>query len=177
VIGYWQAALKISEVFLQFFGVLLANFVLPNLSAARGRASVVRELRSAYWFIIPTFLGGAAAIYGGKHLIVRWVLTPQYSAMSDYLGLQLAGDFARLLGAVPGYLLLALGRIRLYVVSEMTQFILFVAVASVCAVTAGRLAPVYAYAIAQTGYLAIAFLVLKRTIASVDSIAPRIPSS
>ena len=61
-----------------------------------------------------------------KDLIIRLVLSEQFLPMADLMGLQMIGDFFKLLGSIIGFVVVSKAALKWYLLGEAFQGILFV---------------------------------------------------
>ncbi len=124
--GYWMAVVKLSDLYIQFFGLFFLNYAMVRFAAAKNRMELLKEIINIYKFSIPLSIVAVIAIYLLKDLIVRIAFSKEYIPITQYMGYQLIGDFLRLIEAVISYVFLARRKIWLYCGLEFYQAIVFV---------------------------------------------------
>ncbi|MEG0636075.1 MAG: oligosaccharide flippase family protein, partial [Pseudomonas sp.] len=146
-VGLWQGVVKLSDVYMQFIGVVLINFVLPRYSAAESMGAVLRELRSTVFALLGLLVCGFSVLYVLRDLIITLVFSEAFLPMSEYLVPQMLGDILRTVAAAISYVFLARGAVRVAFAFELSQGIFLALVFSLIAAWAGSMAPVYAHLI------------------------------
>jgi O-antigen/teichoic acid export membrane protein len=94
--GYWSATVRLSDVYMQFFGLLLTFYVLPKISSKIALAGSKR--------LFVSYLGRLALISAGvlglvfilREYIVMLTLAPEFRPTISLLKTQLLGDFFRI---------------------------------------------------------------------------------
>ncbi len=156
--GYWMAVVKLSELYIQFFGLFFLNYAMVRFSAAKSREELIKTLIGVYKFSIPLSLLAVLMIYLLRDLIVQIAFSKSYLPITHYMGYQLVGDFFRLIEAVISYVFLARRKIWLYCGLEFYQAIVFVSSFWLLAGTYGTYTPVIAHIITYSSLLVVLVL-------------------
>jgi O-antigen/teichoic acid export membrane protein len=95
--GYWSATLRLSDVYMQFFGLLLITFILPKISA-KTEARESRQIFMSYLWRL-SFIGAIVLIvvYVLREQLVVLALAQEFRPATDLLPIQLLGDFFRII--------------------------------------------------------------------------------
>ena len=124
--GYWQALMRLSGAYLMFFTTTLSVYYLPRFSSL-GVAEIKRELIRGYALLLPTLLVMFFFIWAARGWLVSLLFTPKFSPVESLLGYQLIGDFLKIGSWVMSLLMLARAKTALFVASEITFSVLYVA--------------------------------------------------
>ena len=144
-VGYWQGVLKISDVYMQFIGIILINYSLPKFAKCDGPAAIVVELKR----ILFPLLGATAAmlviIYVAKIIVIKIIFNDKFLPMQNYFLPQLIGDFFRTIASTLTYLFLAKNKKLLSIGSEIFQGVAFFGFTVLLFPSMSGMAPVYAH--------------------------------
>ena len=123
--GIWQGIWKISDFLTAFFSAILGVIILPLVSA--------KMTKSEFWSMFLPIFGktmllafvAVAALYLGRSLLVFVMLSSEYAGASDYIPMQLLGDFFRVGGWALGLVLIARRETKIFLILEVcSQLIL-----------------------------------------------------
>ncbi len=153
--GYWMAVVKLSELYIQFFGLFFLNYAMVQFSAAKSRGDLIASVISIYKLSIPLSLLAVVAIWLLKDLIVQIAFSREFLPITKYMPYQLTGDFFRLIEAVISYVFLARRKIWWYCGLEIYQAIVFVGSFVLLSGTYSTFAAVGAHLITYTSLVAI----------------------
>jgi O-antigen/teichoic acid export membrane protein len=95
--GFWSASVRLSDVYMQFFGLLLTFYILPNI------ASKTKNIDSKKVFF--HFLGRLSVlavfvlvlVYALREIIITLILAPEFATVAGLMQTQLLGDFCRII--------------------------------------------------------------------------------
>lgn len=117
--GIWEVSQKISDGYMQFFGLVLVYSALQKMSS--DSKNKIRYLRETIWF----FLGGLAAFlfamfYLGE-TVIGILFSPDWAERSNRLTLLIIiGDLFRICFVTLQYYYLSQDKVRLFVALELT---------------------------------------------------------
>ncbi|MES2105900.1 MAG: O-antigen translocase [Pseudomonadota bacterium] len=117
--GYWQAVIRISDMYLMLITTTLTVYYLPRLSEIADRGELKKEIRRVYRFILPVTVLGAATVYLLRSWIIQIVFTADFAPMLDLLAWQLIGDVIKIGSWVLGFVMLGRAMTRAYIVTEI----------------------------------------------------------
>jgi O-antigen/teichoic acid export membrane protein len=122
-VGYWQVVARTSDAYMQVFGVLFINFLLPQLSRERGpeRLRMLFKLGAA---VLGLFLAGALIYYVFRGPIIRIAFSPEFLPAKGLVAEQILGDFAKIIGLLIVYYFVSIGRIWIQGITEVSQAVL-----------------------------------------------------
>lgn len=123
--GLWQGAIRLSGAYLGFFSVFFAYYLTPVISPEQDK-KVIR--RTVFFFLICTasiYTVGASTFYFFRQFLIPFLLSKEFSPLSDVIVYQLIGDFFRILSYVMGFVAVAKAATKLYILSEVLQSIGF----------------------------------------------------
>ncbi len=95
--GYWSASVRLSDVYMQFFGLLLTFYILPNIaSKTKNNDSkkvffhFLKRLSLLAVFVLPI-------VYALREIIIALILAPEFVSVAGLMKTQLLGDFCRII--------------------------------------------------------------------------------
>lgn len=94
--GFWSSAVRLSDVYMQFFGLLLMFYVLPKVSAEVGLAESKRLFTKYLSYLSLIGAGALATVYVLREHVVVLALAPEFRPTIELMPSQLAGDFFRI---------------------------------------------------------------------------------
>ncbi|MFK3818832.1 O-antigen translocase [Pseudomonas sp. NPDC089407] len=144
-VGQWQGVIKLSDVYMQFMGVVLINFVLPRIAAAADKRQVFKEWLGSVSALVVVLLSGFAVFYFLRNFLIILVFSSDFLPMTQLLVPQMAGDVLRTIAASISYLFMARGIVRVSFVFELLQGVVLVCAFSMLFDNTGVMAPVYAH--------------------------------
>ncbi len=125
VAGCWQGMQKISDSYLMIVYAALGTYFLPKLANLQDKKEIRREVINGYKLIMPFVIGSALIIYLGRDFIIHLLFAKSFAPMRDMFFWQLTGDCFKMAAYIPGYLMVAKGRTRLFIINEVGAGLLF----------------------------------------------------
>ena len=160
-VGLWQSVTRISDAYMQIFGVVFMNYFLPQL-AATPATNRPRRLMSFGVLISVMFFSGITVLYFLREPILTLAFSRAFSSAAIHVPAQAVGDAFKLGSLVFVYYLMAQNRASVQAGLEVLQAAL-TAVAYVLLVPSmGALAPVASYAAATLVVLAATLVLVVR---------------
>ena len=95
--GFWSASVRLSDVYMQFFGLLLTFYILPNI-ASKTKSNDSNKVffhflvRLSVLAIFVLFI-----VYALREIIVALILAPEFVSVTGLMKTQLLGDFCRII--------------------------------------------------------------------------------
>lgn len=123
--GIWQGAIKLSNAYLSFFGVFLAYYFMPLISAETDKKIIVRHVFRILSIVMAIFLMGASFLYGFRGFFIPALLSNDFKLLEDFLLFQLIGDFFKISAYVVGFVGVAKAATKLYIGAELFQSAFF----------------------------------------------------
>jgi O-antigen/teichoic acid export membrane protein len=157
-VGLWQGVVKLSDVYMQFVGVVLINYVLPRYAAAINTSLVLKEFRVNLIWLLSVLLLGFIALYGFKDIIVKLAFSEKFLPMTDFFLPQMIGDVFRTIASAISLIFMARGAVRVSIAFEFAQGLFLFAASSALLGTFGVMAPVYAHVLTY-GLLSIVLFI------------------
>ena len=145
VVGHWQGVVKISDVYMQFVGVLLINYAMPRFAAAIDHRRALNELAKAMTFLVGAGIIGLAVIYTFRDLTIRLVFSDTFLPMSTLFSAQFSGDIFRTIAASISFFFMGRGHVLLSIAYEFLQGLILIILFFFLQDSAGAHAPVYAH--------------------------------
>lgn len=120
-VGIWQGLIKLSDAWLQFGTVVLANYYFPRLSRFGEHAALHAEFRTMFVACAAVLIPAAWGIWLLRESVIELLFSPRFLPMQELLGPQLVGDVFRTLAYVVGYIAVAKAQTGLYILAELYQ--------------------------------------------------------
>lgn len=160
-VGYWQGLVKISDAYLLFITVVLANYYMPKLSELKEKSEVIREVIAAYKIVIPTLLLFIPIIFACRNAIVITLYSEKFLAISDLFFWQIIGDFLKVIAYISGYVAVAKAASKIYISAEIFQAGLLIILSFFLVTHYGVQGAVYAYVITYFIYASVSLFCLR----------------
>jgi O-antigen/teichoic acid export membrane protein len=94
--GYWSAAVRLSDVYMQFFGLLLTFYILPKISSQKSFVDSKRLFVSYLGRLSLLAIGALTIVFVLREFVVTLALAPEFRPVISLLETQLLGDFFRI---------------------------------------------------------------------------------
>jgi O-antigen/teichoic acid export membrane protein len=159
-VGLWQAVTRISDAYMQVFGMIFMNYALPQFAAAALPSERLHRLRDTARLVFALFFAGAAVLYVGRDVILRLAFSAEFTDAATYLGPQIAGDAFKLVSLVFVYYLMSLNHASVLASMELLQ-------AAVILIVYLLLVPSMGDRAAVTSYAAATLIVMTATLGLV----------
>lgn len=117
--GQWQAVWKISEVYLSVITLALSTYFLPRLATIKNGALMKKEVNSISVPIIIIATLMASGVYLFRDVIITVLFTEEFRSSRDLFLYQLIGDVIKVVGFTYAYPILAQGKMKIYISSEI----------------------------------------------------------
>jgi len=153
VVGYWQAVAKISDANMQVIGVIIINYLLPQLSSQRDAASALRMLSHTGVRMLGLFVVVCGLIYIVRDYLILIIYSKQFLAAADLILPQLVGDTLKAATLLLYYYFMSRGRVLVVFISELVLGIAIYVLYLLLVPSHGAIAPIYAYSAAYAGAL------------------------
>lgn len=117
--GIWQGIWKISDFLTAFFSAILGVIILPKVSAKMSKPEFSRMFIPVLAKTMLLAFVAVVALYFGRSLLVLVMLSSEYAGASDYIPIQLLGDFFRVGGWALGLVLIARRETKIFLTLEV----------------------------------------------------------
>jgi PST family polysaccharide transporter len=159
--GLWQAAWRLSEVYLGVVMASLSLYFLPRLGEVAGTPALRPEILRTLARVVGLTAAVALAIFLLRDLVVRLVFTREFLEVRALMPVQLAGDVLRIGGWTLGFVLVALVRSRWYIALELMMPALYFAGTLAFVPEYGMRGVPIAYCIASAAHLGVSLFALR----------------
>ncbi len=159
--GLWEGINRISSMYLMVITASLSVYFLPKLSELKTQRELRNEIFSVYKLIVPFMILSTAIIYIFRVFIIHLLFTSEFMGMQDLFAFQLIGDILKIMGWVLGYLLLAKAMTKIYIIMEIVNFLLLIAVSYFLVNWYGTVGATLAFAIVYGVYFVVLAFVFK----------------
>ncbi|PKH19608.1 lipid III flippase WzxE [Enterobacterales bacterium CwR94] len=123
-VGLWQAVTTISDAYLQFITATFSVWLLPTLARLQHTADIRREMFKAFRFVMPAVIAVSFSVWLLRDVAIWLLFSDAFHGMRDLFVWQLTGDVLKVGCYVFGYLIIAKAALRLYLLTEISQFVL-----------------------------------------------------
>lgn len=123
--GYWEALTRISGLYLTIVTVPLSIYYLPRFAEIRRYEDLVAEIIKGLRIIVPVTIAGALLMYLLRDVVIHLLFTKEFVPMRDLFGWQAVGDVFKVLGWLFGYVLIARGMAKSFVIIEIAFGVLW----------------------------------------------------
>lgn len=154
-VGLWQGVAKISDAYLQFITAAFSVYLLPTFAKLKERKAILSELKKSVRFVAISVLSASLVIYALREWVILLLYTSDFLPMKDLFFWQLLGDICKVIAYVFGYLIVAKGALKLYILAEIFQFILLLGSGVFFIPTYAAQGATMAYFVTYASYLAV----------------------
>ena len=128
--GYWEAVIRVSSVIVMFMATSYSTYLLPTITTLKNDALKI-ELNRTYKIVIPIAIIFPLVIFILKDYVILFLYSEEFIKAVSLFKYQLIGDGIRIITYVTGFLMLAKSHIKIYVINELIQFILYVGLSTI----------------------------------------------
>ena len=154
-VGLWQAVAKISDANMMFIGVIIINYLLPQLSSRQEAAGALRFLWRFGVLLLCLFVAACGVIYAVRDYLLVIIYSEQFLAASNLVLPQLVGDTLKAATLLLYYYFMSRGRVLVVFVAELALGVALYALYLVLVPSYGTSAPIYAFAAAYAAVLLV----------------------
>ncbi|SEB69608.1 polysaccharide transporter, PST family [Tenacibaculum sp. MAR_2009_124] len=123
--GYWEALIRISSVFVMIIATAYSTYLLPAFSILKEK-KLRLELLNIYKIVIPLAIVSSSLIFLFKDYIITILFSRDFESVAGFFRFQLIGDTFKIITYVTGFLLIAKGKVKYYIINEIIQFSVYV---------------------------------------------------
>ncbi|MFC5476147.1 O-antigen translocase [Paraherbaspirillum soli] len=169
-VGYWQAVTRISEAYLQFITVVLANYYLPRLAELRQRSEIKKEVNLVYKYAMPVLVLMGSLVFFCRDWIILLLFSREFLPMKEFFTWQLVGDAFKVAAYIGAYVAVARAKTVIYITAEIYQAGMLVSLCYFLVGKYGAVGATYAYCINYILYFVIVQLVLRTYLHKADNV-------
>lgn len=158
-VGIWQGVSTISDAYLQFITASFTVYLLPTLSRLKQQHEITREIVRSLKFVLPIVAAASFTVWLLRDVAIWLLFTKQFTAMRDLFAWQLVGDVLKVGAYVFGYLVIAKASLRFYLLAEVSQFVLLIALSHWLIPLKGALGAAQAYMVTYIIYFSLCCLI------------------
>ncbi len=159
--GLWQAAWRLSEVYLGVVMASLSLYFLPRLGEVMGTPALRKEIVQTFARAVGITAAVALMIFLLRDWVVPFVFTEEFLPVRDLIPFQLLGDVLRVAAWTLGFVLVALVRSRWYIASEILIPAVYFGAALYLVPKFGARGVTWAYCLAGSTHFAISVFALR----------------
>lgn len=145
--GYWEAMIRISQVYLLVLTTALSTYYLPVFSEIKDDKQISREIVSAYRFFIPLLVFIFGLVFILKKFIIIVLFDHSFLYIEKLFLPQMIGDFFRIAGNILAIQMVAKRKVKMYIYTEILFSISFVIISFIMIKHFGIQGVVYSNAI------------------------------
>ncbi|MCU6242990.1 O-antigen translocase [Enterobacter asburiae] len=160
--GNWQAVWRISEAYLAVITMALSTYYLPKLAKINGYHNIKAEVHYVLKFILPTIVLMATFVFFCRDLLISILFTKDFSLARDLFLVQLIGDVIKIISWLYAYPVLAHGKAKVYIITELMFSLLLVGLTYLFVHRFGVHGANYAFALNYILYLICMRVILKK---------------
>lgn len=160
--GNWQAVWRISEAYLAVITMALSTYYLPKLAKINGYYNIKAEIHYVLKFIFPTIVLMAMFVFFCRDLLISILFTKDFSLARELFLVQLIGDVVKIISWLYAYPVLAHGKAKVYIVTELLFSLLLVGLTYLFVHRFGVHGANYAFALNYILYLICMRIILKK---------------
>ena len=106
-IGLLQGLGRLSDMYVGIAGTVISMYFFPRFSELKGHDEIRHELMRGVSIVAPAVGLVSLVLYLARHLIIHFVFTGEFAAMSELFGWQMAGNTIRVVSMFLMFVLLA----------------------------------------------------------------------
>ncbi len=123
--GIWQASIKLSGAYMGFFTIFLAVYFMPMVSEKARIEQITPLVVRFMTLVMGTFLIGAIIFYSLRHYFITLLLSAEFVELESLIKYQLLADLLRVTTYVIGFVVVAKAALKIYLISEFAQGLIF----------------------------------------------------
>lgn len=123
--GIWQASIKLSSAYMGFFTIFLAVYFMPMISEKEKVAEIAPLVFKFMKMVMAIFVLGASVFFLLRHYLIPLLLSAEFTDLEGLIKYQLLADLFRVTTYVVGFVVIAKASLRIYLVGELAQGLVF----------------------------------------------------
>lgn len=120
-VGLWQAVMRLSDAYMQIFGVIAINLLLPRLLQSRDLKARRDEVRRTGGAMLLLFAAGSAFLYYFREPVLQLAYSTEFAPAGPLIAPQLCADFAKVCSWIIVYRFIAAGYLWVQPAAETLQ--------------------------------------------------------
>ena len=129
VSGYWEGINKISNNYILVITASFSYYFLPKFSKIGHNKELRKEIKSTLITVLPLLAIGGISIYLLRDIIIKLLFDESFNGMEPLFIWQILGDTFKITAWIFATLLIAKGKIKTYIFTEIVSFILITTIA------------------------------------------------
>lgn len=126
--GLWEALVRLSSLFVTILGASYSTYLLPTFSTL-SKAELRNELFKIYQIVFPVSIIGVLVMYFLRVFIIKTLYSDEFLPLQDIFLFQMLGDGIRAVTLITGYLIIAKGMTKAYIINEIIQMGVYLIIA------------------------------------------------
>jgi O-antigen/teichoic acid export membrane protein len=153
---------RLSGIYLMFITNSLSVYFLPKISGLKNDLDIRKEVFSVYKLLIPALILISFSLYLFRYQIIHILFANTFNGMQDLFAFQMIGDVLKMSTWVLGYILVAKGMAKTYIIVEIASCATFVLLSLFFINTYGKIGATMGYAVAFLCQLIIMTLIFRK---------------
>lgn len=149
-VGYWFGVVKISDVYMQFIGMLLANYAMPIFSSVKTLYDLQTEIKKVLFPLASCATLALLIFYQFRVGAITLFFSGDFTPMDPLFLPQFIGDYLRIIFSIMVYVFLARGHRLLPLLGELFQGLGLFLFSYALLTPFGLMAPLYAHVVVYT---------------------------
>ncbi len=150
--SYWQVLVTLSRMWLAFFSFIIVTYLFPQMASIQD----IRIARQKAFRLISLLLLGTSLVglilYMLRNALIILIYNNDFLEATNYFHLQIIADIVKIAGLSFAYYSLAKGWIRLYILSEIIYYSLWIFLGTLLLSSSGLKGIFYAQIVAISAY-------------------------
>jgi O-antigen/teichoic acid export membrane protein len=159
-VGKWQGVMKISDAYLQFITIILANYFFPKLAELKSKVLIRNEVFKTLTFIVPITILISICIFIFKNNLILMLYSHSFLGIDDFFTFQLIGDVFKVAAYTIIFVAAAKGLTFVYILAEIFQSLCLLLFSYFFIDIYGPIGVTYSYALTYFVYLIFSLVFL-----------------
>lgn len=160
--GFWEASLRLSALYMNFFMAGISMYYLPKLSAISQNHELSEVLKSYLVRLFPLAFVVLLLLYLFRSSVISLVFSSEFLLIREYVIWQFIGDFFKLGSVAMGYQLVVKTELKKYMVVEIAFTVVYLSLSFLWMPHLGVEAALKAYALASVCSFAVLVLYFRK---------------
>lgn len=129
--GSWDGMMRLSSSYMLGFSSIFSLYFFPKFAALNKPADIKQEIINGLKLIMPVAALAFLMFYVARNFIIELLFTEEFRPMEGLFMGYLIGDFFKIASWAFGFLMLAKGLIKTYIVTEIGSSILLISLTKI----------------------------------------------
>lgn len=129
--GWWEGLNKVSTSYTMLITASFSYYFLPKFTELKSKKNINSEIIKTLKTLIPILILGSTSIFFLKDLIIKILFDSSFNGMKPYFIWQVMGDVFKVIAWIFATFLIAKGRTKSFIISEVLSSLMIVTLAYV----------------------------------------------